>query len=72
MNRAKLLNFRIPTKLKHSFQDICTARHTAMTSVLNEFIHDYVKQNMITTQDQWEPIIMHSGCDYDDDASELL
>lgn len=37
-----LLNFRIPTDLKHRFQVLCAERKSNMTAEINRFILEYV------------------------------
>ena len=37
-----LLNFRIPTNLKKQFIETCRSRNQQMTSVLNQFIADFI------------------------------
>lgn len=65
MEQTDLFNFRIPSKLKQQFQETCQKRNTAMTSVLNEFVHDYVYNHEKYTEEDWEPIML-SCHDMDD------
>ncbi|MEY5028048.1 MAG: hypothetical protein RLZ63_363 [Pseudomonadota bacterium] len=37
-----LMNFRIPTDLKHRFKGLCTERKSTMTTEIVRFILDYV------------------------------
>jgi hypothetical protein len=37
-----LMNFRIPTDLKHRFQGLCNERKSTMTTEIVRFILDYV------------------------------
>ena len=36
-----LINFRIPTDLKHDFSSVCRVNHTTMTSELIRFVKSY-------------------------------
>lgn len=67
MQKTELFNFRIPSYLKHQFKETCKKRNTAMTSILNEFIHEYVLQDPANESEAWEPIVRHA--DFYDDAS---
>ncbi|WP_223429049.1 hypothetical protein [Tateyamaria pelophila] len=58
MEQTDLFNFRMPSNLKQRFQQTCQNRNTAMTSVLNEFIHDYVTKSEKIETDTWEPIML--------------
>lgn len=42
---TELMNFRIPTILKNRFRRVCRSRNVQMTSVMNQMIANYVKQN---------------------------
>ena len=40
-----LLNFRIPTNMKKQFIETCRSRNQQMTSVLNQFIADFIVEH---------------------------
>ena len=42
----QLMNFRIPTKLKHDFNLICNIKNTAMTYELLNLIKGFIKQEV--------------------------
>jgi len=51
-----LLNFRIPTHMKKQFQETCQSRNQQMTSVLNQFIADYIVEHQPTENEATLPL----------------
>lgn len=41
----ELMNFRIPNQMKKQFIETCRSRNQQMTSVLNQFIADFIVEN---------------------------
>jgi hypothetical protein len=41
----ELINFRIPASTKQQFIETCRSRNQQMTSVLNQFIADFISEN---------------------------
>ena len=41
----QIINFKIPRPMKKQFQEICQSRNVTITSVINSFIADYIKDN---------------------------
>ena len=44
-NQLTLINFKVPKTTKSRFQTICHERHQMMTSVLNQFLHEFTKDH---------------------------
>ena len=42
-----LINFRIPTDLKHDFSSVCRVNHTTMTSELIRFVKSYLDDERV-------------------------
>ena len=51
-----LLNFRIPTHMKKQFQETCQSRNQQMTSVLNQFIADFINEQQPTENEATLPL----------------
>ena len=44
-DQLELMNFKIPSKTKKRFQEICKSRNRQMTSVMNQFIIEFIRSN---------------------------
>jgi hypothetical protein len=51
-----LLNFRIPTNMKKQFIETCRSRNQQMTSVLNQFIADFIVEHQPTENEATLPL----------------
>jgi antitoxin component of RelBE/YafQ-DinJ toxin-antitoxin module len=52
MNKdIELINFKIPKQMKRQFKEICQSRNVTLTSVINSFIADYIKDNRQVSED---------------------
>ena len=51
-----LLNFRIPTNMKKQFIETCRSRNQQMTSVLNQFIADFINEQQPTENEATLPL----------------
>lgn len=47
----ELINFKIPSHTKRVFQETCKKRNQQMTSVLNQYIHDFISENRTPEDD---------------------
>lgn len=45
MNNLELLNFNLPAPMKRAFHETCKSRNQQMTSVLNQFISDFINDH---------------------------
>lgn len=43
----QLINFKIPRPMKKQFQEICQSRNVTVTSVINYWIADYIRDNQV-------------------------
>ena len=44
-DQLELINFKVPSRTKKKFQEICNSRNQQMTSILNQFLMDFIKSN---------------------------
>jgi antitoxin component of RelBE/YafQ-DinJ toxin-antitoxin module len=51
-NDNELVNFKIPKPMKKQFQEICRSRNVTLTSTINAFIADYIKENTRGSDDE--------------------
>jgi len=57
----ELINFRIPSTMKTQFQETCQSRNQQMTSVLNQFISDYINNYQPTDETTQLPLDFFSA-----------
>ena len=58
-----LLNFRIPTNMKKQFIETCRSRNQQMTSVLNQFIADFINEQQPTENEATLPLDFFSDAE---------
>jgi antitoxin component of RelBE/YafQ-DinJ toxin-antitoxin module len=51
-NDNELIIFKIPKPMKKQFQEICRSRNVTLTSTINAFIADYIKENTHGSDDE--------------------
>jgi len=61
-----LLNFRIPSRTKQQFIETCRSRNQQMTSVLNQFIADFIVEHQPNEDEATLPL------DFFSDAEQRL
>ena len=55
--KLSLLNFKTPTRAKKQFQTACRERNQMMTSVLNQFIQDFIAAHQETRQSESDDVL---------------
>ena len=58
-----LLNFRIPTHMKKQFIETCRSRNQQMTSVLNQFVADFIVEHQSTDDHATPPLDFFSDAE---------
>lgn len=53
MSELELINFKIPKTTKRRFKLMCKSRNQQMTTVLIQYIHDFIKDHQDTTDEDY-------------------
>lgn len=59
----ELINFRIPKQTKQKFIQTCRSRNQQMTSVLNQFIADFIAEHQPTEDTTQLPLDFFSDAE---------
>ena len=59
----ELMNFRIPNQMKKQFIETCISRNQQMTSVLNQFIADFIVEHQPVEDHETLPLDFFSDAE---------
>lgn len=65
-NNLELLNFKLPSAMKKQFHETCQSRNQQMTSILNQFIADFINANQPQPDEATLPLDFFSDADADE------
>ena len=63
----EIINFKIPSLMKRQFKDACHSKNLRMTSVINQFIAEFINENPPSERDNSLPL----GFIFDDECTEM-
>lgn len=53
MSELELINFKIPRSTKRRFKSICQSRNQQMTTVLIQYVHEFIKDHQNITDEDY-------------------